>query len=98
LVHSPDQILNMGNCGSNPKTDEGPLDIPKPVTREVQLENKESEANVDTKTEETLTDAENKSLRTLLDEVSHFFFKFQSTFQFSLIKFLTIFLLVFRCF
>ncbi|XP_047169002.1 uncharacterized protein LOC124837624 [Vigna umbellata] len=58
----------MGNCGSNPKTNEGPSDIPEPVTEEVEVEHKESEANIETKTEETLTDAENKSLRNLLDE------------------------------
>jgi len=68
----------MGNCGSNPKTNEGPLDVPvpKPVTEEINVEQRETEATVETKTEETLND-ENKSLKSLLDEVSHFSFKFQ---------------------
>ncbi|KAL9329119.1 hypothetical protein ACSQ67_004122 [Phaseolus vulgaris] len=66
----------MGNCGSNPKTDEGPMDMPEPMTREIKVEQKENELNTDTNKEETLNDnkeetlndSDNKSLRNLLDE------------------------------
>ncbi|CAK8578094.1 unnamed protein product [Lathyrus sativus] len=50
----------MGNCGSNPKTNEGPVPVPLPVsaTKEVKAERA---------VEETLID-EIKSLKTLLNE------------------------------
>ncbi|KAL2343730.1 hypothetical protein Fmac_005015 [Flemingia macrophylla] len=56
----------MGNCGSNPKTNEG-RELPEPhVTEEVKVEQKGNvETNVQTKTEET---PENKSLATFLNE------------------------------
>ncbi|KAK7368758.1 hypothetical protein VNO80_10788 [Phaseolus coccineus] len=58
----------MGNCGSNPKTDEGPLDMPEPVTEDIKVQQKENEPNIETNKEETLNDSDNKSLRNLLDE------------------------------
>ncbi|KAG4999565.1 eukaryotic peptide chain release factor GTP-binding subunit-like [Glycine soja] len=50
----------MGNCGSNPKTNEA---VPEPVTEQVKVEQNEqtSEANV-------LETPENKSLGTLLNQ------------------------------
>ncbi|KAK7400266.1 hypothetical protein VNO78_11469 [Psophocarpus tetragonolobus] len=52
----------MGNCGSNPKTNEGPeVAVPEPVS---EVEQKERETTVETNTDET-TD---KSLGTLLNE------------------------------
>ncbi|XP_019441031.1 PREDICTED: probable serine/threonine-protein kinase kinX isoform X2 [Lupinus angustifolius] len=45
----------MGNCGSNPKTDEGPVPVAQPVTKEI-------------KTEETTHVIDDKSLDTLLNE------------------------------
>lgn len=64
----------MGNCGSNPKTNEGPEAVPEPVIEEVKVEQKESsEANVETKLkDQTPNDSEIKSLGTLLNEVLHF--------------------------
>ncbi|CAJ1935970.1 unnamed protein product [Sphenostylis stenocarpa] len=59
----------MGNCGSNPKTNEEGLEnVPKPVTEEVKVDQNQSEANVETTTEETTNDSDNKSLRTLLNQ------------------------------
>ncbi|KAJ1402297.1 EKN protein [Sesbania bispinosa] len=57
----------MGNCGSNPKTNEGPepVQVPEPVTEEVKVE--QGKENVETKTEETPNE-DNKSLGTLLNE------------------------------
>ncbi|CAI8617850.1 unnamed protein product [Vicia faba] len=52
----------MGNCGSNPKTDEGPepvpLPAPVPVTEEVKVEHAVKETPIE----------DNKSLITLLKE------------------------------
>ncbi|XP_020233856.1 uncharacterized protein LOC109813961 [Cajanus cajan] len=54
----------MGNCGSNPKTNESP-ELPEPhVTEEDKVEQKE---NVETNTEET-PNSDNKSLATFLNE------------------------------
>nr|KYP48605.1 hypothetical protein KK1_029758 [Cajanus cajan] len=61
----------MGNCGSNPKTNESP-ELPEPhVTEEDKVEQKE---NVETNTEET-PNSDNKSLATFLNEVLYFNFK-----------------------
>ncbi|KAE9610696.1 hypothetical protein Lal_00021255 [Lupinus albus] len=59
----------MGNCGSNPKTDEGPVPIAEPVTKEIKVEQKEEE-KVETKTEEKETTlvSDDKSLDTLLNQ------------------------------
>lgn len=54
----------MGNCGSNPKTNEGPESVPLPVP----------EVKVEHAVEETLSE-ENKSLNTLLNEVRFFSYK-----------------------
>ncbi|KAK7363192.1 hypothetical protein VNO77_05323 [Canavalia gladiata] len=58
----------MGNCGSNPKTDEGPEPVEEPVAEDVQVEQRESVPNPDTKTEETPKDSDNKCLGNLLNE------------------------------
>lgn len=64
----------MGNCGSNPKTKEGPEPVPEPVTvnEEVKVEQQGKEIttdpNVGTKTEEAHNE-DNKSLGSLLNEV-----------------------------
>lgn len=59
----------MGNCGSNPKTNEGPEPVPEIKNEEVKVEQvQESEANVEKKTEETPNE-DNQSLSTLLNEV-----------------------------
>lgn len=60
----------MGNCASNPKTNEGevPVPVPEPVTEEVKVEQRENKA--EPKTEETPLASDEKSLGTLLNEVS----------------------------
>lgn len=68
----------MGNCGSAPKTNEGPEPVPEPVTEvvKVELESTAVDANVETKTAEKETPNEdNKSLSTLLNTVRSFSFK-----------------------
>ncbi|XP_061364553.1 uncharacterized protein LOC133307985 [Gastrolobium bilobum] len=60
----------MGNCASNPKTNEGDAPLPEPVTEEVKVEQQENkvEENAVTKTEETPEASDEKSLSTLLNE------------------------------
>lgn len=56
----------MGNCASNPKTDEGeeaPVPVSEPVTEEVKVEQQEED-----KAEEN-AESDDKSLGTLLTEV-----------------------------
>lgn len=53
----------MGNCASNPKTNESNAPVPEPVAEEVKVE--------ETKPEET---ADEKSLGTLLNEVLQFYY------------------------
>lgn len=72
----------MGNCGSAPKTNEGPepepVPVPGPVTKVVKAEPESTavDANVETKTEEKETPNEdNKSLITLLNTVRFFLSK-----------------------
>ncbi|KAK2383610.1 hypothetical protein P8452_38707 [Trifolium repens] len=50
----------MGNCGSNPKTNEGlePVPVPVPVTEEVKVEHATEQGSVE----------DNKTLSTLLNE------------------------------
>ncbi|WJX46654.1 hypothetical protein P8452_33433 [Trifolium repens] len=48
----------MGNCGSNPKTNEGPESVPVPVSEEVKAEHATEEGSVE----------DNKTLSTLLNE------------------------------
>lgn len=56
----------MGNCGSNPKTDEGPEPVPLPASVPVTEEVKVDHAVVETPIED------NKTLSTLLNEVIFF--------------------------
>jgi hypothetical protein len=53
----------MGNCGSNPKTNEGLEPVPVPVNEEVKVEHATEQGSVE----------DNKTLSTLLNEVSIYF-------------------------
>jgi hypothetical protein len=53
----------MGNCAGRPKTNESDVPVPEPVTEEVKVEHATEQGSVE----------DNKTLSTLLNEVSIYF-------------------------